>query len=132
MSTSPIHEKHVPKPPKHPAVQSWENEGGAVPEQVIFKKQPSFWKRLPGRIRETRRAIARVVIRNPELVLGAAVGVGYIAGARMRRPNYLYALAPERQSPAAALVAAGLKDTVRELIDTGAWTGVEPIEAIRA
>jgi LysR family tcuABC transcriptional regulator len=55
-----------------------------------------------------------------------------ITGARMRRPNYLYALAPERQSPAAALVAAGLKDTVRELIDSGAWTGVEPIEAIRA
>jgi LysR family tcuABC transcriptional regulator len=54
-----------------------------------------------------------------------------ITGARMRRPNYLYSLAPERQTPAAALVAAGLKDTVRELIDSGAWTGVEAIEPIR-
>lgn len=55
-----------------------------------------------------------------------------VTDARMRRPNYLYSLAPERLSPAAAMVAAELKDTARELIDTGAWSGVEPIEAIRA
>ena len=55
-----------------------------------------------------------------------------VTGARMRRPNYLYCLATERRSPAAALVAAGLKDTVRELIDSGAWTGVEAIEPARA
>lgn len=55
-----------------------------------------------------------------------------VTDARMRRPNYLYSLAPERLSPAAAMVAAELKDTARELIETGAWSGVEPIEAIRA
>ena len=54
-----------------------------------------------------------------------------ITGARMRRPNYLYSLAPERQTPAAALVAADLKEAVRELIDSGVWTGVEAIEPIR-
>jgi LysR family transcriptional regulator, regulatory protein for tcuABC len=54
-----------------------------------------------------------------------------VTDARMRRPNYLYSLAPERLSPAAAMVAAELKDTARELIETGAWSGVEPIEAIR-
>jgi LysR family tcuABC transcriptional regulator len=55
-----------------------------------------------------------------------------IADARMHRPNYLYSLAPERLSTAAALAAAELRDTARELIASGAWTGVEAIEPIRA
>jgi LysR family tcuABC transcriptional regulator len=55
-----------------------------------------------------------------------------ISDARMRRPNYLYSLAPERLSTAAALAAAELRDTARELIASGAWTGVETIEPIRA
>jgi LysR family transcriptional regulator, regulatory protein for tcuABC len=50
-----------------------------------------------------------------------------VTGARMRRPNYLYSLAPERLSTAAALVAAELKSTALELIATRAWTGVEPL-----
>ena len=55
-----------------------------------------------------------------------------ISDARMRRPNYLYSLAPERLSTAAALAAAELRDTAHELIASGAWTGVEVIEPIRA
>ena len=55
-----------------------------------------------------------------------------ISDARMRRPNYLYSLAPERLSTAAALAAVELRDTARELIASGAWTGVETIEPIRA
>jgi len=55
-----------------------------------------------------------------------------ISDARMRRPNYLYSLAPERLSTAAALAAAELRDTARELIASGAWTGVAVIEPIRA
>lgn len=50
-----------------------------------------------------------------------------ISGARMRRPNYLYSLASERLSTAAALVAAELKDTTRGLVESGTWTGVEPM-----
>jgi LysR family tcuABC transcriptional regulator len=55
-----------------------------------------------------------------------------ITGARMRRPNFLYSLAPARLSAAAAAVATELKETVRELIDTGAWTGVAPAPLARA
>jgi len=55
-----------------------------------------------------------------------------LTDARLRRPNYLYSLAPARLSTAAALVAAELRLTARELIAAGAWTGVEPTEAARA
>jgi LysR family tcuABC transcriptional regulator len=55
-----------------------------------------------------------------------------ISGARMTRRNYLYSLAPERLSTAAAAVAAELRDTARALIDSGAWTGVQAIEPARA
>jgi LysR family tcuABC transcriptional regulator len=55
-----------------------------------------------------------------------------ITGARMRRPNFLYSLAPERLSPAAAVVGAELKDTVRALIASGAWSGVAPAGLTRA
>jgi LysR family tcuABC transcriptional regulator len=54
-----------------------------------------------------------------------------IADARMRRPNYLYSLAPARLSTAAALVAAELRQTAHELIAAGTWTGVEAVEPKR-
>lgn len=55
-----------------------------------------------------------------------------ISDARLGRRNYLYSLAPERLSPAAAAVAAELKSTAHELVDTGAWAGVERIGATKA
>lgn len=52
-----------------------------------------------------------------------------ISDATFSRCNYLYSLAPERLSPAAAAVAAGLKETVRELVGSRAWSGVTmPVE----
>ena len=45
----------------------------------------------------------------------------------MTRRNYLYSLPPARLSTAAAAVAAELKGTALDLMDSGAWTGVEPI-----
>jgi LysR family transcriptional regulator, regulatory protein for tcuABC len=50
-----------------------------------------------------------------------------ITGARMRRPNFLYSLAPARLSTAAALVAAELRSTTQFLIASGAWSGVAAI-----
>lgn len=50
-----------------------------------------------------------------------------ISDATMRRRNYLYSLAPERLSAAAAVVAAELKKTALELVAIGDWTGVEAI-----
>ncbi len=52
-----------------------------------------------------------------------------IADVRFRRRNYLYALGPARQTTAAAVVAAELKATARELVLDGAWTGFAPLEA---
>jgi LysR family tcuABC transcriptional regulator len=51
-----------------------------------------------------------------------------ITGARMSRRNYIYSLAPERLSAAAAAVAAELRGTARVLIESAAWTGVETID----
>ncbi len=50
-----------------------------------------------------------------------------ISDAHLVRRNYLYSLAPERLSAAAAVVAAELKDTARMLVESGDWTGVELI-----
>lgn len=50
-----------------------------------------------------------------------------ISDARMRRRNYLYSLSPERLSTAAAVVATELKETARERVDSGAWSGVESV-----
>jgi LysR family tcuABC transcriptional regulator len=50
-----------------------------------------------------------------------------ISDARMSRRNYLYSLPPQRLSAAAAAVAAELKQTALELIESGAWTGVQPV-----
>lgn len=50
-----------------------------------------------------------------------------ISDAHMGRRNYLYSLAPARLSPAAASVAAELKETAWQLVASGVWTGVEAI-----
>jgi LysR family transcriptional regulator, regulatory protein for tcuABC len=44
--------------------------------------------------------------------------------ANMKRQNYLYSVVPERLSPAAAAVRVELKETVKQLVLTGAWQGV--------
>ncbi len=55
-----------------------------------------------------------------------------ISDAHMMRRNYLYSLAPERLSTAAAAVAAEIKDTARQLVESGIWSGVELISPIPA
>lgn len=49
--------------------------------------------------------------------------------ANMTRPNYLYSVVPERLSPAAAAVRAELRDTVRQLVQSGTWQGVELLQS---
>ena len=48
-----------------------------------------------------------------------------ISDARMIRRNYLYSLSPKRLSTAAAVVSSELRDTAKELVDSGAWSGVK-------
>jgi len=48
-----------------------------------------------------------------------------ISDARISRRNYLYSIAPDRLSPAAAAVGKEMKETARELVESGAWSGVE-------
>jgi len=48
-----------------------------------------------------------------------------ISDARISRRNYLYSIAPDRLSPAAAVVGKEMKETARELVESGAWSGVE-------
>jgi len=55
-----------------------------------------------------------------------------ISDARMRRRNYLYSLARERLSTAAAAVAAELRETAQRLVEAGAWRGVELIGGLRS
>ena len=52
-----------------------------------------------------------------------------VSDARMTRRNYLYSLPPERLSAAASAVAAELKATALELMESGAWSGVEAVGA---
>jgi LysR family tcuABC transcriptional regulator len=47
--------------------------------------------------------------------------------AQMSRTNYLYSMGPDRLSPAAAAVRDELRATVRELVGTRTWKGVELI-----
>ncbi len=47
-----------------------------------------------------------------------------VADAAMTRTNYLYALQPQKLSPAAAIVRAEIHTVVRQLIDDGDWQGV--------
>jgi LysR family tcuABC transcriptional regulator len=48
-----------------------------------------------------------------------------ISDAELKRQNYLYSVVPERLSPAAAAVRTELKDVIRQLVDSGAWEGVD-------
>jgi len=50
-----------------------------------------------------------------------------ISDARMSRRNYVYSLPPQRLSVAAAAVAAELKQTALDLMESGEWTGVAPV-----
>jgi LysR family tcuABC transcriptional regulator len=45
--------------------------------------------------------------------------------ASMKRQNFLYSVVPERLSPAAAAVRTELKETIRQLVQSGTWQGVE-------
>jgi len=45
--------------------------------------------------------------------------------ASMKRQNYLFSVVPERLSPAAAAVRTELKETVRQLVQSGTWQGVD-------
>lgn len=60
---------------------------------------------LEGRLREGWRTLA-------------------FSDARMKRPNFLYSVDPERLSPAAAAVRGELRETVKQLVSSGAWRGV--------
>ena len=44
--------------------------------------------------------------------------------AKMKRPNYVYSVVPERLSPAAAVVRAELKESVRQMVQSNTWKGV--------
>ncbi len=48
-----------------------------------------------------------------------------VAGASMTRTNYLYALPPQKLSPAAALVRDELRAVTQQLIASGEWQGVQ-------
>jgi LysR family transcriptional regulator, regulatory protein for tcuABC len=55
-----------------------------------------------------------------------------ISDARLIRRNYLYSLAPKRLSTAAAVVASELRETALELVESGAWSGVEAVAPAHA
>jgi LysR family tcuABC transcriptional regulator len=44
--------------------------------------------------------------------------------ADMKRPNFLYSVDPDRLSPAAAAVRGELRETVKQLVNSGQWQGV--------
>ena len=48
-----------------------------------------------------------------------------ISDANMKRQNYLFSVVQERLSPAAAAVRTELKEVIRQLVQSGAWEGVE-------
>lgn len=47
--------------------------------------------------------------------------------ADMKRPNYLFSVVADRLTPAAAAVRAELRETVKDLVVSGAWRGVNLI-----
>lgn len=49
--------------------------------------------------------------------------------ANMKRPNFLYSVDPERLSPAAAAVRGELRETIRQLVNSGQWKGVNLLPA---
>jgi LysR family tcuABC transcriptional regulator len=60
---------------------------------------------LEGRLREGWRTLA-------------------FSDASMKRPNFLYSVDAERLSPAAAAVRGELRETVKQLVSSGQWKGV--------
>ncbi len=44
--------------------------------------------------------------------------------AEMKRPNFLYSVDPERLTPAAAAVRSELRETDKQLVNSGTWKGV--------
>lgn len=54
-----------------------------------------------------------------------------ISDARISRRNYLYALPPDRLSPAAAIVSGEIREITRWLIDEGIWSGVATLGTVR-
>jgi LysR family transcriptional regulator, regulatory protein for tcuABC len=49
--------------------------------------------------------------------------------ANMRRPNFLYSVDAERLSPAAAAVRGELRETIKQLVTSGQWKGVNLLSA---
>lgn len=49
--------------------------------------------------------------------------------ANMKRPNFLYSVDAERLSPAAAAVRGELRETIRQLVNSGQWRGVNLLPA---
>jgi LysR family tcuABC transcriptional regulator len=49
--------------------------------------------------------------------------------AHMKRPNFLYSVDAERLSPAAAAVRGELRETIRKLVHSGQWKGVNLLPA---
>jgi LysR family tcuABC transcriptional regulator len=49
--------------------------------------------------------------------------------AHMKRPNFLYSVDAERLSPAAAAVRGELRETIRQLVHSGQWKGVNLLPA---
>lgn len=71
-------------------VQSWENEGGALPDPVVFHPaREGLFEHFAERALKLRRKLGRVVLRNPELALGAALSVGVLLGVSSRRAPLL-------------------------------------------
>lgn len=54
-----------------------------------------------------------------------------VSDARFRRRNFLYSLAPERLSTAAAVVASVLKEIAEDLVESGDWSGFEDYEVLK-
>ncbi|GAA4324260.1 tricarballylate utilization LysR family transcriptional regulator TcuR [Pigmentiphaga soli] len=52
-----------------------------------------------------------------------------ISDARIDRRNYLYTIAPDMLSPAAALVSEELKTVAARLVESGEWPGIDPVGA---
>jgi LysR family transcriptional regulator, regulatory protein for tcuABC len=61
----------------------------------------------------------------PEAELGRQWRVLPFSDARILRRSYLYSIKPDMLSPAASIVAVELRDTARQLVESGEWQGVK-------
>lgn len=52
-----------------------------------------------------------------------------VSNAKLSRRNYVYAIAPDRLSPAASAVVSEVRETAEELVASGAWPGISLIAA---